>query len=154
MPDNLFYLKREKILVDSSVYINHLNHGLHSDTLRELIRRHTVYLHSVVFEELLAGIRDVREKQLLMDLKKPFLASDRMLTPNDADWQEAGLIVNKLLRKGNLPAHKVVSLTHDVLIAVSSCRLGIRVITENKRDFERIRAFKPVKFSILSSGFD
>lgn len=149
MPDNLFHLSREKILLDSSVYISHLVHGRHVDSINNLIRNHVFYLHSIVFEELLAGIRTSDEKNELMRLKKPFLVSNRLITPHDGDWQETGLIINRLITKTALPSHKAVSLTHDVLIAISSARLGVRVVTENKKDFERIRHLKPFKLSIL-----
>jgi predicted nucleic acid-binding protein len=152
MPDNLFHLSREKILLDTSVYISHLTHGRHIPSIGHLIRNHVFYLHSVVFEELLAGIKTSDEKNELLRLKKPFLAANRLITPHDGDWQETGLLINRLITKSALPPHKAVSLTHDVLIAISSARLGIRVITENKKDFERIRHLKPFKFSILKSS--
>lgn len=149
MPDNLIYLKREKILFDTSVYISHLNHGLHDEAIRDLVRQHTLYLHSVVFEELMAGIRNAKEKRMLLALKKPFMASDRMVTPTDGDWHNTGLIVNQLMGKGILSIRKVVSLTHDILIAISCGRLGIRLVTENKKDFDRISSVKLFPFQVL-----
>lgn len=150
MPDNVFHLRREKILLDTSVYISHLIRGLHDEVVQNLIRNHVIYLHSVVFEEMLAGVRGAQEKHQLMQLKKPFVAANRIITPTDSDWQETGLVVNRLIGKGQMSPHKAVSLTHDCLIAVSAGRLGVRVVSENRHDFERIQAVKAFKLSVVT----
>ncbi len=151
MPDNVVYLRRQKCLFDSSIYISNLNRAKHADAIEALIRGHVLYLHSVVFEELLAGVKNNREEKILQQLKKPFLNAGRIITPTDQDWQETGAIMSQFLRSGSRSAHKIVSLTHDVLIAVSTRREGVRVITENRRDFERICKIKAFKFSVWQS---
>jgi predicted nucleic acid-binding protein len=50
--------------------------------------------------------------------------------------------------KGLNSAEKVVSMTHDVLLAVSARRSGICVITENRRDFEKIHTIKPFRYQV------
>ena len=51
----------EKILLDTSIYISHLNRGLYSEDIVRLIRSSVIYLNSIVFEELLAGAFSKRE---------------------------------------------------------------------------------------------
>lgn len=143
----IFYLHPEKILFDTSIYISRLNKGHHAEQMDHL--NHVVlYLHSTVFEELLAGIKTQKEKRELFKLKKSFLKKERMITPTDRDWEETGLVVNQLIHQGSLPREKIISITHDILIAMSAKNMGVRVVTENKKDFERIQKIKDFKLTI------
>lgn len=152
MAAKIIYLHREKVLLDTSIYISHLNKGYYADAILDRIRSSVFYLHSLVFEELLAGAHSSQEIRQLHRLKKPFDGADRILTPNDGDWEETGLLMNRLIKKGPLASQHAISITHDILLALSCRRMGIRVITENKRDFERINALKPFKFTIWRPG--
>lgn len=143
----VFYLRPEKILFDTSVYISRLNKGYHADKMDQL--NHVVlYLHSTVFEELIAGIQTPKEKRELFKLKKSFLKKERMVTPTDRDWEETGLMVNHFIHHGTSTTKKIINMTHDILIATSAKNAGIRVITENKKDFEKIRMIKDFKLTI------
>lgn len=146
----LIYLRPEKVLLDTSVYISRLNSGLHEERMDEL-GPVTLYLHSTVFEELLAGTRAYNEKKEFFKLKKAFLKRGRLVVPTDRDWEETGLMVNHFVRQGVLPVKKVVGMTHDILISLSARNAGIRVITENKKDFERIRMIKDFKLTVWSA---
>lgn len=151
MPAEIVFLRREKVLVDTSVYIGHLNRDLYSDLILNLIRTSVLYLHSIVFEELLAGARTDKEIRELHWLKKPFSGAGRIVTPSDEDWEETGLLVNRLVGKASIPPSKAVSLTHDILLAVSARKMGARVITENQKDFEKIRSLKDFKLTVWTT---
>ena len=148
MPAEVVFLRREKVLLDTSIYISHLTRNLHSDLILHLIRSSVLHLHSIVFEELLAGTRSDQEIRELYRLKKPFSGAGRVVTPTDEDWETTGSFVNRLIREKSIPSRKAVSLTHDILIALSARREGIRVITENKKDFELIYSLKEFKLTV------
>ncbi len=147
----LIYLRPEKILFDTSIYISRLNTGRHAKPMDEL-GPVTIYLHSTVFEELLAGFRTEMEKKELFKLKKSFLKRGRLVVPTDKDWEETGLMVNHFAHEGSWPVRNVVAMTHDILISVSARNSGIRVITENKKDFERIRRTRDFKLTVWPVG--
>lgn len=151
MAAEIIFLRREKVVLDTSIYISHLVRGFHSEAILDLVRSSVVFLHSIVFEELLAGVRTEREIRELHRFKKNFTKAGRLVTPNDGDWEETGLLVNQLIRKGRMPSLQAVGLTHDILLALSARRLGIRVITENRKDFEKIRSLKDFKLTLWSS---
>lgn len=146
----LIYLRPEKILFDTSVYISRLNSGRHAKQMDEL-GPVIPYLHSTVFEELLAGTRTEKEKKELFRLKKAFLKKGRMVVPTDRDWEETGLMVNHFVRQGSFPVRNGVAMTHDILISISARNSGIRVITENKKDFERIQKVRDFKLTVWSA---
>src|SRR3990167_7886964 len=125
MPDNVVFLRRDKAVCDTSVYVSYLRSGRHADRMTELLRSHVLFLSSVVFEELIAGVSGEKENRELVKLKKIFLASARILTPTYADWQESGRIVNALWRNSQFTPRQAVGFTHDVLIAVSARREGL-----------------------------
>ena len=153
MVDNLFVLYPEKVLLDTSIYISNLKSGLYIDSLSKLFSFSIVHLHSTVFEELLAGSRSDEERGELYLLKESFLEFERILTPTDQDWEETGLLVNRLIHKNILSPKNAVSFTHDVLLAVSVQRIGARLITENRKDFERIQRLKDFKLTVWSGDF-
>lgn len=146
----LVYLRPEKIIYDTSVYISYLRSGKHRG-LADQVENAVFYLHSTVFEELLAGIRTQKEQRELLNFKKPFVEKNRILTPTDQDWEETGLIINQLTVGQKVEFKNLVGLTHDILIALSVRRIGARVITENGKDFEKIRKIKDFKLTVWPS---
>ena len=150
MAAEIILLRRDKATIDTSAYISYFYHGHHDEEMTNLLKTSVPWLHSTVFEELLAGARSGREFRDLYRYKEPFVRSERLITPTDNDWTETGHIINQLIKKIGGPSAKSVSLTHDVLLAVSARRLGIRVITENKKDFEKIRFLKDFKLTVWS----
>ena len=148
MAADIVYLRKEKVLLDTSVYISQITQGLYLEVIERLISSSVFYLSSVVFEELVAGARSDRELKELHKIKKPFAKTGRMVTPSDNDWEEAGLLMRALVRKGLMPSSHIAVFSHDVLIALSARRQGIRVVTANGKDFEKIRSLKDFKLTV------
>jgi predicted nucleic acid-binding protein len=83
------------------------------------------------------------------------------LIPNTEDWWQVGLILNSLQRgrrskkSGLIPRLTVAEkyrITNDVLIARTALRSGVTIITDNVKDFEKIKKFCNVKV-IAGSDF-
>ncbi len=150
MAADLIFLHREKILLDTSIYITRYRFGKYEGLFQALIQKSIFFLHSIVFEELLVGANSNKEMEALQSMKKSFIKAKKLVTPSDKDWEETGMLLNKIIRRKELNTKTAVTLTHDVLLALSARRMGIRVVTENRKDFERIYSHRNFKLTIWS----
>lgn len=98
------------------------------------LRSGQVWLSSVVLAELCAGTRS-REDALLID-RLAVIAKriDRVLTPTDDDWAQAGRLIARRIRlQGNLRPRDHLA---DVLILLCAAQLQGTVLTMNVRHFQ------------------
>lgn len=138
------------VLFDSSVYISALRGG-HDVVLflRGLGSEAAVWLSAVVLEELYAGAGS-RHLRPVERLEQDFERGRRILVPSLDDWTGAGRV---LARLGAAYGYEQIGrgrLTNDALIAMSAARLGITVITANRRDFARLAEFLPFSWEVAS----
>ena len=137
------------ILFDTSVYITALRRG--SDAILALRRSEpaaTLWLSSVVLEELYAGAGQ-RERTAIQRLERDFDRARRILVPNLGDWAQTGMALARLAAKYGYEPIGRGRITNDALIALSTARLGIKVITSNARDFGRLAEFCSFTWSVL-----
>lgn len=105
----------------------------------------SVYLSSVVVQELLADARPGEMRRVKHIFIHPFERTRRVVTPTHRSWSRGGNIL-WMLRKAGYAI--TPSLTNDVLIAASAVQIGATVIQDNEKDYTAIRrAFPPVKFA-------
>ena len=111
-------------------------------------------LSAVVVQEMTAGAADASYLKSWSAVWRKFEKEGRLLVPTGEDWYEAGKILNSLLRglksksKGLTPKlhpDDKQRMIRDVLIARTAMRAGVTVVTENRKDFERIKRFCRVK---------
>ena len=129
------------VLFDSSIYIAALREG--GDTpllLRRWAEKDPIWIHAVVLHELYAGA-NAQGVKALAKLEGDLRSGGRILVPELNDWTGAGKILSRLARKYGYERIGRTRLTNDALIAVSAARTGMKLITANKRDFERIAEF-------------
>lgn len=141
-----------EVLFDSSIYISAIRaKSGASFALRSLIAETATWLSSVVLEELYAGaIRSHRH--LVGDLEEDFKRAQRILVPNQSDWTETGKLLARLAAKYGYEQIGRGRLTNDALIAISSARASITVLTINARDFTRLAEFSRFDWRVTSSG--
>jgi len=139
----------QPILFDSSVYISALRRGSDAPLAppRRLAPDATLWLSSVVLEELYAGAGD-RDRHVVERLERDFERARRVLVPNLSDWTQTGRVLARLAAKYDYEQIGQGRLTNDALIAMSAGRLGITVITANKRDFSRLAEFRPFQWQV------
>ena len=128
-------------LLDSTVYIAALRRGEEGAVaLDAFTANFTLWLSAVVLQELYAGARttDLLNVELL---EQRFSAISRIFVPDLDDWTEAGKMLAMVGAKYGYEAIGRSRLTNDALIAASAARAGVRVITENVRDFSRLAEF-------------
>jgi predicted nucleic acid-binding protein len=137
-----------RVLYDSSTYIASLRAGHDAALrLRRLAAGASLWLSSVVLEELYAGA-DSRAQKLLERFERDFDRAKRVLVPNLADWSRCGRVLALLAAKYDYEQIGQGRLTNDALIAMSAARMGITVITANKRDFARIAEIRSFSWEL------
>ena len=106
------------------------------------------YLHSVVVQELRAGVRPGRSLRLLeRDVLDPFIRRDRLITPSFRAWERSGDVLRNLARREGLDLRIVrKSFANDILLAMSCRETAVILITDNLTDFRRIRNIVPFDF--------
>jgi predicted nucleic acid-binding protein len=61
---------------------------------------------------------------------------------------ESGEILGKMVRDHGFEGRKLRDLHFDVLIALTTCTHGARLITSNRSDFELIRKYRSFKLEV------
>lgn len=138
------------VLFDTSVYIASLRSG--DETIlqtRSLVTEYALWLSAVVLEELYAGA-DAAGRKKLTRLEQDFDKIGRLLVPNLVDWSRTGNILALIGEKYGYEQIGRGRLTNDTLMAVSSARLGIKILTSNNRDLPRIAEFCLLDWEIIS----
>ena len=135
-----------KIVIDTSVYIPLLRDGKAPGTV---LTAHgsMVYLSSVVAQELFAGAVDRHTMKALGEFWETFEKNDRIITPEENDWMEAGKLLSKIGQKYGFESIKKGRLVNDVLITLSCRKSDSTLITANHKDFKVINEF--VKFQFI-----
>src|SRR5438270_13599694 len=139
-------------LFDASVYISALRAGVDAVLgLRRTAAGSPLWLSAVVLEELFAGTSQ-RDLAVVERLERDFTKANRMLTPNLRDWTLSGKALSRLGAKYGYEQIGRARLTNDALIAASSGRMGIRVLTTNERDFRRLAEFQIFEWETTTLG--
>jgi predicted nucleic acid-binding protein len=130
------------IILDTSIFIDHLRTGLHQqriDSLAGLVRT-----SSVVLAELWRGASKAAEHDFLRALEK----NHPILTPTEKNWVESGQILGDLYKAERLMPGKLRDLHFDVLIALTARSYGARLITSNRSDFEVINRYRKFQLEV------
>jgi len=122
-----------KVLLDTSVYIPHINQGIEHPILELREKTPLLYMSAVVMEELYAGAFDKVSNRLLDRIFRTFDTVDRMITPDGSDWQKAGKILAKLSQKYGFEELRLSRLLNDILIALSARKLEQQFLQETRK---------------------
>ena len=132
-------------LLDTSVYIDHWERGLHEDALRDVRRAFIVRHSSVVLSELRRGARTQEARRLVTAL---FRLTGVHWAPTAADWWEAGRVIRKIADGSGWESRKRHESQNDTLIALTARRHGATVVTSNREDFQVLA--RELRFSVLT----
>jgi predicted nucleic acid-binding protein len=141
-----------KAILDTSVYLSFLKRDADIHDLGFLFRPTLLYMSSVVFAELYAGAKDRPTIQLLARLYRTFDRLNRVIAPDRQVWFEAAQVLQQLGVRHGFEATGLARLTHDVLIALSTRKIGGVVFTRNRRDFERIRELRDFELRVYEES--
>jgi predicted nucleic acid-binding protein len=139
-----------KFVLDTQLFID----AFRDPTANEALQRfhHALapfeYLSVIVAQELRAGVRRERDRRALeRNVLAVFERSGRVLAPSAAAWHRSGDLLSDMARKDGLEIGRVSkSFANDVLLALSCREAGCVLVTENERDFRRIRRHVPFDY--------
>ena len=120
-------------VIDTSVYIDYWERGLHDETLAELRRAFVIRHSAVVLSELRRGARTREAERVINRLQA--LARNPW-EPTAKDWWEAGHIIRTVGDAHDWDRSKRREFQNDALIVLTARRHGATVVTANHLDFE------------------
>lgn len=135
-----------KFTLDSNLYIDAFRNA---DAKTALSRFHAAftpfeYLSAIVVEELRAGARPDDAPRLERDLFGPFERRNRIITPTYCGWKQSGELLATLVLTEGLELRRVPkSFFNDIILAVTCRENGVALVTNNVRDFARIKRVLP-----------
>jgi predicted nucleic acid-binding protein len=136
-----------RLVIDTNVYIDWLNAGLHEDIL---FQRDTVkHLSAVVLMELRAGAFSSSDRRLVQRVERAFAKAGRILVPSRAVFADAGEALRRLQTDKDFRIETSHSIVADVLIALSARSIGATVVTQNERHYRAIQAVRPFQLAII-----
>lgn len=141
--------KERQYTLDTQLFIHAFRDATANAALQAF---HTVfapfeYLTAIVVQELRAGATPSEADRLQAHVFAPFERRARVLTPSYAAWKHAGAILARLRKAEGLELRTVPrGFVNDVLLAVTCRESGVTLVTENARDFARIRRVLPFEF--------
>lgn len=137
----------QKILPDTNIFIDWLNHGLYGEVL--FAKGALKHLSAVVLLELQAGAFSKKDQRMVDKLAQNFQRAGRIVLPTVADYREGGILLRRLQDQKGYDLRKSWALVNDVLIALSARQIGAVLLTQNTKDFKTIREFLTFSFAVV-----
>lgn len=139
-----------KYVVDTQLFINAFRDRAAGEALEHFHQGFAPfeYLSVVVAQELRAGVRQPADRKALeRNVLSVFERASRVITPSAGAWHRSGDALAAMVKRDGLELARVSkAFANDILIAESCREAGCVLITENVRDFSRIRRFVACEF--------
>ena len=140
-----------KYVLDTQLFIHGFRNRAANEALQQFHRLFAPfeYLSAVVAQELRSGIRSVRDRRALeQHVLQVFERANRTIAPSVEAWHRSGDVLAEMARKEGLEIARISkSFANDVLLALSCRETGCVLVTDNNRDFQRIRRFVQFEFT-------
>jgi predicted nucleic acid-binding protein len=134
-----------KFVLDTQLFINAFRDPIANETLQRFHRAFSPfeYLSVIVAQELRAGVSKPRDRKALeRNVLKVFERAGRTITPSPDAWHRSGDLLSAMAQQEGLEVGRVSkAFANDVMLALSCRESGCVLVTENHRDFSRIRRF-------------
>jgi tRNA(fMet)-specific endonuclease VapC len=139
-----------KYALDTNLFITAFRRPSANEALQRFHRGFAPFEHlsAIVEHELRAGAQSAKARRLLEEhLLDPFHHRGRTFAPSTAAWAQAGDVLAAMQRKEKLDIKRARgSFRNDLLLAASCREAGIVLVTDNARDFARIREYLAFTF--------
>jgi predicted nucleic acid-binding protein len=139
-----------KYVLDTQLFINAFRDPLANETLQRFHRAFSPfqYLSVIVAQELRAGVKRTSDRKTLeRNVLRVFERANRTITPSPDAWHRSGdLLAEMAMQEGLEIARVSKAFANDVLLALSCREAGCVLVTDNERDFRRIRRFVQFDF--------
>jgi predicted nucleic acid-binding protein len=140
-----------KYILDTQLFIDAFRDPTANEALQQFHRVFAPFEHLsvIVAQELRAGVQRPQDRQALeRHVLRVFRRANRTITPSADAWHRSGSLLAEMARKEALEIARISkSFANDVLLALSCREAGCVLVTDNERDFERIRRFVQFDFT-------
>jgi predicted nucleic acid-binding protein len=140
----------KKYVLDTPLFIKAFRDPEANARLEEFHRARAPfeYLSVVVAQELRAGTRQPADRRTLeRHVLGIYERAGRAITPSATAWHRSGDVLAAMRRDEGLELARLSkAFANDVLLALSCREAGCVLVTENTRDFTRIRRFVAFDF--------
>jgi predicted nucleic acid-binding protein len=134
-----------KYVLDTPLFINGFRNHAANEALQQFHRIFAPfeYLSAIVGQELRSGIRRPQDRKALeKHVLNVFERANRTIAPSADAWHRSGDLLAEMARKEGLAISGLSkAFANDVLLALSCREAGCVLVTDNERDFQRIRRF-------------
>jgi predicted nucleic acid-binding protein len=128
-------------LPDTSVWIGLLRNGDAEAFMRRGMRSGTLWLASVVMQELYVGASGREDKADLDRIRNAFVGGGYIVTPSFDDWCAAGVLLARYGRLRGVIDYR--EHLNDVLVLLCAAQIGAALITWNIKDMTRWNRLLP-----------
>lgn len=132
-----------KYVLDTQLFINAFRDPVANEELQRFHRAFSPFEHLsvIVAQELRAGVkRPTDRKALERNVLRIYERAGRTITPSADAWHRSGDLLAEMARQQGLEIARVSkAFGNDVLLALSCLEAGCVLVTDNERDFHRIR---------------
>jgi predicted nucleic acid-binding protein len=139
-----------KYVLDTSLFIEGFRDPVRNAELQRFHAQFAPfeYLSAVVVQELRAGARTTADlRNLEHHVLEVFARRGRIVVPSGWAWAESGDVLGTIARREGLALSRLSkSFGNDVLLALSCREAGLVLVTEDRRDFERIAQISEFDF--------
>lgn len=139
-----------KYVLDTQLFINAFRDPVVNEALQQFHRAFSPFEHFsvIVAQELRAGVQRLQDRKALERyVLKVFQRANRTVTPSADAWHRSGDLLAEMARQEGLEIARVSkAFANDVLLALSCREAGCVLVTDNERDFRRIRRFVQFDF--------
>lgn len=132
-----------KYVLDTQLFINAFRDPVANEELQRFHRAFSPFEHLsvIVAQELRAGVKRPTDLKVLeRNVLRIYERAGRTITPSADAWHRSGDLLAEMARQGGLEIARVSkAFGNDVLLALSCHEAGCVLVTDNERDFHRIR---------------
>ena len=140
----------QKYVLDTQLFIRGFRESGANEALQEFHRSFAPfeYMSVVVAQELRSGALGPRERKALERyVLSVFERTGRVIAPSVGAWHRSGDVLAEMARAEGLEVSRVSkAFGNDILLALSCREAGCTLVTDNQRDFSRIRRFVAFAF--------
>jgi predicted nucleic acid-binding protein len=138
-----------KLLPDTNIYIMEAAGEL-PPPVAELLERATLYHSTVCLAEITVGLANSDVTAATWPAEREYwsglfdrLPKARTKAPDAEVWAAAGITAGTLTRLQGFQPHQRKDALNDALIYLTAMKLGVPVLTENRRDFDFLQQLVP-----------
>ena len=139
-----------KYVLDTQLFINAFRDPAANEALQQFHRSFAPfeYLSVIVAQELRAGVQRVQDQRALeRHVLSIFRRANRTIAPSADAWHRSGDLLAEMARREGLEIARVSkAFANDIVLALSCREAGCVLVTDNERDFQRIRRFLQFEF--------